>query len=514
MNLNDFRMGQRLTLGFGLTLVLMAVLVGVSYHRLGALQGELHYLLSLQTRANLADNWRSMTVLNATRTIAMVKSNNHAAVSEHFQPLIKETSERISAVQKELSGLIDSDQGKALLADIALRRETYVKARNQVFDALKAKDGETAMAMIEGQMLPAVAAYDQGISTLVDYQRQRVSQRIAANESDVRRTETQLIGLMVTAMLLGGATAWLITRSVTKPLGHVVAETTSIAEGDLTREIRVKGRDELSELQRELQLMQRSLHQLVKSIQESSESIGTASSQISIGNTELSTRTEQTASHLQQTASASEELTGTVTQTAESARMANQLANSASAVAQRGGEVVSRVVSTMGDISESSRKIGDIIGVIDGIAFQTNILALNAAVEAARAGEQGRGFAVVAGEVRSLAQRSAEAAREIKSLITGNVERVAEGHRLVTEAGETIQEVVTSTQRVNDIIAEIAAAAREQETGLAQINHSVADLDQMTQQNAALVEQSAAAAESLKEQAHNLVGLTRGFKVA
>jgi methyl-accepting chemotaxis protein len=313
---------------------------------------------------------------------------------------------------------------------------------------------------------------------------------------------------------LGVLAAWLITRSVVEPLRKVVADTAAIAAGDLSQRIHVDGRDELSELQQGLGCMQTALRGLLGSIQDASESISTASSEIAMGNADLSSRTEQAASNLQQTASATEQVSGTVMHTAEAARTAKDLATSASGEAQRSGEVVGKVVDTMHDISRSSQKIGDIISVIDGIAFQTNILALNAAVEAARAGEQGRGFAVVAGEVRSLAQRSAQAAKEIKVLIGSNVERVELGGTLVEEAGAAIQAVMQSTQRVSTFIADIAAATAEQQTGLSQINQSVTELDRMTQQNAALVEQSAAAAESLKDQSSALVGLTRGFKVS
>src|SRR5439155_19135741 len=262
-----------------------------------------------------------------------------------------------------------------------------------------------------------------------------------------------------------------------------------------------------------LSAMQASLRQIVGQVRASTDSISTASAEIATGNQDLSARTEQTASNLQQAASSMEQLTGTVKQSADSARQADRLASSAAEVAARGGQVVSQVVSTMNDINASSKKIADIIGVIDGIAFQTNILALNAAVEAARAGEQGRGFAVVAGEVRNLAQRSAEAAKEIKALIGASVDKVDSGSRLVADAGKTMQEIVSSVQRVADIIGEITAASSEQSDGIGQVNQSVVQLDQMTQQNASLVEESAAAAESLKEQALRLAQVVGAFRL-
>ena len=285
-----------------------------------------------------------------------------------------------------------------------------------------------------------------------------------------------------------------------------------IAAGDLTQDVPVHGSSDAVAVLRSLQELQESLRRTLGALRGGADGVSVAAQEIATGNADLSSRTEQTASNLQQAASSMAQLTTTVNQTAESARTANQLASSASEVAARGGQVVAQVVSTMDEINTSSKKIADIIGTIDGIAFQTNILALNAAVEAARAGEQGRGFAVVASEVRSLAQRSAEAAREIKTLIGASVERVESGSRLVQDAGNTMGEIVASVQRVTDIIGEISAAAGEQSAGIGQINMSVTQLDQMTQQNAALVEESAAAAESLKEQSHQLAQAVNSFR--
>ena len=303
------------------------------------------------------------------------------------------------------------------------------------------------------------------------------------------------------------------SASILAPMRHANALAQAIAAGNLTGHVDTHGRDEPADLLRSLDAMQGSLRTLVGQIRNSAESIQTASAEVATGSADLSQRTEHAASNLQQTASSIEQLTGTVRHSANSAAQANQLASSASSVAQRGGEVVAQVVSTMDEINTSSKKIADIIGVIDGIAFQTNILALNAAVEAARAGEQGRGFAVVAGEVRSLAQRSASAAREIKALIGTSVDKVETGARLVRDAGSTMSEIVASVQRVNGIIGEISHAAGEQSAGIAQVNGAVGLLDQMTQQNAALVEQSAAAAESLKEQSVRLANAVRTFQL-
>ena len=315
----------------------------------------------------------------------------------------------------------------------------------------------------------------------------------------------------VAAVVLLG---WRVSQSIIAPLRQAQAFAGRVRDGDLGARICVEGRDEAAALASSLVEMQGKLREIVGRVRDCADSIQTASREVASGNQDLSRRTEQTASNLQQSVSSIEQLVGTVNQTADSARQANQLASSASQVAQRGGEVVAQVVSTMDEISASSRKISEIIGTIDGIAFQTNILALNAAVEAARAGEQGRGFAVVASEVRSLAQRSAAAAREIKSLIGASVERVESGSRLVADAGSTMTELVASVQRVNDIIAEISAATAEQSAGIGQVNQAVTQLDQATQQNAALVEQSASAAQSLSEQSGQLTSLVATFRVA
>jgi len=513
MRLNQLKTGPRLTLGFGLVLVLLTLIVGIAYQRLTSSQQALEQMLELERRAGLAEQWRGLTELNANRTVAIAQSGNAPAVAGHFEPMIKATSATISKHQEELAKSIDSEKGKALLAKVGDERKGYIATRDEVFGLLKAGNTEGGATLLKDKMLPAVVAYLGAIENLVKFQEERVVTGQQALTSEVQRAKVMLLGLLAASLAVAGLAGWLITRSVTQPLRQAVAETEQIAGGDLAVSVTVEGRDEIAELKRALSKMQQRLQELVRGIRQSADSIQTASTEVAVGNADLSSRTEQAASNLQETASSMEQLTGTVKHTADSARTANQLAASAASVAQRGGSVVSQVVATMEEINQSSRKIADIIGTIDGIAFQTNILALNAAVEAARAGEQGRGFAVVAGEVRSLAQRSAEAAKEIKSLIGSSVEKVDAGSRLVGDAGTTMQEIMASVQRVSDTIGEITAASSEQSEGIGQVNIAVTQLDQMTQQNAALVEQSAAAAESLKGQAGTLTSLVATFKV-
>ena len=339
----------------------------------------------------------------------------------------------------------------------------------------------------------------------------------AAEYAAAGRTQQTLVvitsAVVVLTLLAGVLLAWGVTQSVARPVGEATRLARRIQEGDLSTPIEPKGRDEVAELLQALQGMQQALARVVGAVRRNAESVATASTQIAQGNQDLSGRTEQQAAGLEQAAASMEELGATVRQNADSARQGNQLAQGASEVAQRGGAVVAEVVDTMKGINDSSRRIADIIGVIDGIAFQTNILALNAAVEAARAGEQGRGFAVVAGEVRSLAQRSAEAAREIKTLITASVERVEQGSALVDQAGATMQDIVSHIRRVTDLMAEISNASEQQRSGVEQVGEAVAQMDQATQQNAALVEQSAAAAESLSRQAEQLVQAVAVFRL-
>ncbi|WP_077037815.1 methyl-accepting chemotaxis protein [Pelomonas sp. KK5] len=373
---------------------------------------------------------------------------------------------------------------------------------------------DTAAANKSMEPLKApVRAMDQTLGTMTELIDRHSADQVQALAADERRIRWSLALVMSLAVLIIGTYTFFNIRSILQPLQGAVEHAGRIAGHDLSRPVEVDGTDETAAMMRGVQAMQASLAGVVSSVRGATDSIATASAEVATGAQDLSMRTEQAASNLEETASAMEQLTASVTHNAEAARQASALARDAAAVAQRGGNVVGEVVDTMGRISASSSRIGDIIGTIDGIAFQTNILALNAAVEAARAGEQGRGFAVVAGEVRTLAQRSAQAAREIKELITASGENVDTGAQLVQRAGATMQDIVKAIERVSGIVGEISHASSEQSTGINQVGQAIANLDQMTQQNAALVEQSAAAAQSLQDQADALSKSVAVFKL-
>jgi methyl-accepting chemotaxis protein len=510
---NKLKIGQRLTLGFASVLALLLVLTALAWNGLRNAQAATEQVVLLENRATVTAEWAASTRLNINRVLAVAKSRADAEVDAYFKPLIAETTTRINELQKTLEAEISSAEGKALLTKIAGLRTAYIDVRKVYFDTLKAGDLEAANRQLTSGLMPAAESYGNAQGELLTFQLGLVDAAVSTSQSTLRQAVMWLVGLAAAAVLLASLMAWRITRSVTAPLNEAVAIATAVAAGDLTRAVQSDRHDELGDMLRALGAMKTSLVQTVGQVRSATDSISTASVEIASGNQDLSARTEQAASSLEETAASMEQLTSTVRQSADAARQANQLAASAAEIAVRGGQVVGQVVTTMDEINHSSKKISDIIGVIDGIAFQTNILALNAAVEAARAGEQGRGFAVVAGEVRNLAQRSAQAAKEIKGLIGASVDKVETGSKLVADAGQTMSEIVGSVQRVSDIIGEITAAAGEQSDGIGQVNVAVTQLDQMTQQNAALVEESAAAAESLKDQAARLGQVVQIFRL-
>ncbi len=513
MKLNNLRIGLRLGGGFGVILALLVLIVAIGIWRLESVAGATRQMMAAPlTKERLTEEWFRSVAVGVVRGRAIAKSSD-PSLESMFSDEVKASTARGNEIGKALNALPMSADEKQLLDAVADKRKTYIASRDSMMAAKRAGQSDDASKTYDTQFVPASRDYIAAMKAFLDHQHDTIDASAQGVDSTAVEARWQVIAIGSVALLFGAIFAWALTRSITRPIGNAVRLADAVAQGDLSRNVVVEGRDEMARLMRSLGTMNINLRTLVGQVRSSTDSIGTASSEIATGNHDLSTRTEEAASSLQQTASSMEQLTGAVRQSADAASQANQLATSAAEVAARGGTVVSQVVSTMDDINAASRKIGDIIGVIDGIAFQTNILALNAAVEAARAGEQGRGFAVVASEVRSLAQRSAEAAKEIKSLIGASVDRVEDGARLVSAAGKTMSEIVGSVQRVSDIVGEITAGATEQSEGIGQVNVAIGHLDQMTQQNAALVEESAAAAQSLREQAARLSEVVGSFRL-
>ncbi len=513
MNIKNLKIGTRLGLGFALVLSLLSFTAAHGMWRLHEVGGATEKLAKeALVKERIAADWLVATSTNSVRTFALVKSTD-SEDQKSFQSGIAKTSLTITELSAKLLGMLNTPEEKALYEESVSKRAAYIGFR---VAALKLKaDGQNAQALqlVDTKLVPALEAYDTTIKNMVSHQKTNIDKSVASIAATYQSGLIALLSLTVIALVTGSLLAWWLTVGITRPLRQAVKVAETVATGDLNSRIEVATTDETGQLLQALKDMNDSLAKVVGEVRQGTDTIATASSQIAAGNMDLSSRTEEQASALEQTAATMEELTSTVKQNADNARQANQLAVSASEVALKGGSVVSQVVQTMGAINTSSKKIVDIIGVIDGIAFQTNILALNAAVEAARAGEQGRGFAVVAAEVRNLAQRSAAAAKEIKTLINDSVEKVGEGSQQVANAGKTMEEIVSSVKRVTDIMAEIAAASREQTSGLEQINQAITQMDQVTQQNAALVEEAAAASASLQEQAGGLSQVVSVFKL-
>ncbi|MBV8666978.1 MAG: MCP four helix bundle domain-containing protein [Burkholderiaceae bacterium] len=516
MNLSGKKVSTRLTLGFSGVLALLA-LVGII--AIWGLQNDAALMGMLVDQAlvkeRLITEWHNNTMTNGARSTAVAVLTD-ADLRDPINDKMKDVSARISVIQKQLEGMpISAEEGR-MYADIGEHRKTYLAARNAVGEKKKSGDDDGAKQLYLHTQEPALEAYLASIAKLDDYQARQIKMYSDKLKSDSLFGRLLVACLSGAAILVGLLASYLITRSLTRELGGEPAEAVEIAgriaEGDLRVAVPLADSD-TSSLMFALKSMRDKLAEIVGQVRLSTETIATASGEIAAGTQDLSSRTEAQASSLEQTTASMAVLTDTVRQNGENAQQANHQAQTASTIATKGGAVVERVVETMGSINESSRKIVDIIGVIDGIAFQTNILALNAAVEAARAGEQGRGFAVVAAEVRNLAQRSAGAAKEIKELIDNSVHEVETGSKLVSEAGSTMTEIVDSIGHVTDIMAEINVASREQITGIEQMGLAIKSMDDTTQQNSALVEQAAAAAESLQEQSAKLEQMVSIFKL-
>ena len=515
MSFANMKVGARLGLGFALVIVAGIVVAIFGRIQLGRATNEVQLLVEdrmvkVEQINQIKDTLN--LIARASRNIALITDEKEMLAEKKR---IDEARARNTEVLKSLKESIRSEQGRALLQKIDEIRTPYAQTTDKAIALGLANKNDEARDVLIKENRPLQAAYFKTLEELSAMQKEAMNESARKVQGIATSTGVLMLIIATVAALAGAAIAWILTRSITRQLGgepdYASNVAREIAAGNLAVDVRVQAGDQ-SSLLANMKAMRDSLANVVARVR--SESVASASTQIAEGNNDLSGRTEEQASALEETAASMEELSSTVKQNADNARQANQLAQSASTVAVKGGSVVAQVVDTMSGINDSSKKIADIINVIDGIAFQTNILALNAAVEAARAGEQGRGFAVVAGEVRNLAQRSAEAAKEIKALITDSVDRVEQGTVLVDQAGATMNEVVTAIKRVTDIMGEISAASAEQSAGVAQVGEAVVQMDQATQQNAALVEEMAAAAGSLNTQAQELVQAVAVFKLA
>jgi methyl-accepting chemotaxis protein len=513
MTFRDLSVATKLWTVVSLFIAALAALIGFAAVSSSHSQAAADAALGLaENKARLAASWSGLVEGTVARALASAIGAD-PAVPAAFKSVNAAAIAKVTEVQQQLQALPQSEAERAQIDTINAQRTAALSLLAHVNALREAGNADAARSEALGPMTTAAEVYTQSLRdyvALVERVTPEIRARVAADRRNTVMISAAAVGAIILGMLLGTLA---LVRTIRDPLREAVALADTIAAGNLAPPPPVQRADEFGDMMRALGAMARTLSATVGQVRQSADSIQVASAEVAAGNIDLSQRTEQAASSLQQTASSMEQLTATVRQSADAATQANQLATSASAVARRGGAVVAQVVSTMDEINHSSKRIADIISTIDGIAFQTNILALNAAVEAARAGEQGRGFAVVAAEVRSLAQRSAEAAREIKALISASVGKVESGARLVQGAGTTMGEIVDSVQRVSDVIAEISAAAAEQSQGIAEVNGAVSKLDQATQQNAALVEQSAAAAESLKGQALRLTEVVSQFRI-
>lgn len=513
MNLRNFSIGARLAIGFSIILVMLISLVVAGNVMHARSNTALTQTLTNTNAKTALVNEMESAMLSGAIAMRNTALQSEVSATQREEARVKQQSKRYADAHDKLLAIGLGEDEKKILANIQKLDQEMVEPFMQVTGLALIFDPEGAGKIIASSIEPLSHQALEEINRLVLLQRAAATEVMNQTTQAGHRLQILLYSIGIMATAIGAACAWILTRSITQPLHHAVMIAQTVATGDLTSKVTVIGKDELSQLLDALKKMNANLFDSVTKVRQGTDTIATASMQIAAGNLDLSARTEQQAGSLEETASSMEELTSTVKQNSDNARQANQLAMSASTIAIKGGAVVSQVVDTMASINQSSKRIVDIISVIDGIAFQTNILALNAAVEAARAGEQGRGFAVVATEVRSLAHRSAAAAKEIKTLIDDSVDKVDAGARLVDQAGVTMGEVVGSVKRVTDIMGEIMVASQEQTAGIEQVNQAIAQMDQVTQQNAALVEQAAAAAQSMQDQASSLSQVVSIFKL-
>ncbi|WP_156781641.1 methyl-accepting chemotaxis protein [Comamonas aquatica] len=510
--MKNTKISHKLNIGFALIILIFFVTAGITTWRMEKVAQATARMERSAELLKIASAWQGDVRQNSARSLAVAYADGNAML-DFFKESMAATSRSTDEKQKAfLEKALDPESQKRA-QNVGEVRKVWLSTRNEINQMKLSADSKTVQNFVQQKFIPTTTAYIQATQELVDGE----AQQVAAAETEVSAMFAQLYTLGAILMVLTVAIAtfisWRLSRGIASGVEQARAVAQRIGAGDLSQDVQIHSGDEIGQLLTALRDMQANLAQVVRTVRHGSDNVATASSEIAQGNQDLSARTESQASALEETSASMEELGSTVKQNADNARQANQLAQKASNVAVQGGQVVAQVVDTMKGISESSAKIADIISVIDGIAFQTNILALNAAVEAARAGEQGRGFAVVAAEVRSLAGRSAEAAKEIKALITASVQRVDQGTSLVDQAGATMNEVVQSIRRVTDIMGEISAASSEQSAGVGQVGEAVTQMDQATQQNAALVEEMSAAATSLHGQAQELVQAVAVFKL-
>ncbi|HZY19173.1 MAG TPA: methyl-accepting chemotaxis protein [Ramlibacter sp.] len=512
--MNRLGLRGRLALAFGLLLLLLLVVAGVGMRQLDNTRRLDAREAGLTQLRHEASQWSALTRLNVVRAVALAKVGSPPHLAAWMDGEIKQTSARISEYQKQLDTGLEAIGGKPLIEAVGSARKSYLELRGGLLKRLAdPATAPAAAADVDGKLVPAADGYLRSLDAVVAHVDKELADSRRAREESMRAAGILLPVVALLALLLGGALAWWLSRSVTVPVRQAQAVAQRIAAGDLTQPVPVQGRDELGQLLAALDGMQQNLRSMVGGIRAGTDSVGAATAQIASGNQDLSERTERAAAALQQTASTLSSLSRATQAASGSANEAQALAAQALEIARRGGEMVGRVVSTMQEINTGSSRIGEITGVIDAIAFQTNMLALNAAVEAARAGEQGRGFAVVAGEVRNLAGRCAEAAREIRGLIDASVAKVEDGTRLVGDAGTTMQQIERSVRQVTEAVGGVSVSSAAQAGDVGEVNQAVAQLDGMTQQNAALVEEAAAAAQSLRDQAVSLGRLVSTFRV-
>jgi methyl-accepting chemotaxis protein len=513
INIRNIRIGQRLAIGFGLVIALMILLASLALVRIQGLSHETTEIVDVTYPQTVTANRMKANLNEISRSmLSVLVMSDDEQIKGELANIAKFEGLNVT-LAAEVEKALTEEADKELLANLTKFRERSNKAQKAFVEMIQAGQKEEALTKFLFSVRSMHTKYFEALEQLNTRQNALMEAAGARSVETARNTTVFIVGLAGAIVAVSLAVAFFATRSITRPLTRAVKLAKQVAAGDLSASIQSESQDETGELMRALEEMNHSLQRIVGDVRQGTVAIASASSEIASGNSDLSVRTEEQASSLAQTSSAMSELTRIVRQNADNANQANQLASAASNIASEGGQVVAQVVDTMGAIDASSRKIVDIISVIDGIAFQTNILALNAAVEAARAGEQGRGFAVVAGEVRTLAQRSASAAKEIKTLINESVEKVEQGSKLVSHAGSTMDNVVASVRRVSDIIGEITAASQSQSHGIENVTRSIQKMDGVTQQNAALVEQAAAAAESMQHQAQNLAAVVSVFKL-